>query len=142
MLSAQHRMRNSAQFATATRTGAKAGRKTLVLYAAPVENTPTLVGFIVSKAVGNSVVRNKVQRKLRHISRNSLTTYRDGYYFVVRALPAAATASFEQLNYDYTSALTSALNKLEPGTGSPQPTAVAPSPDTAEAPTPQPREEL
>lgn len=138
MLPAQHRMRTSAQFATATRHGAKAGRKTLVLYAVPVEDTPTLVGFIVSKAVGNSVMRNKVQRKLRHISLNSLTYRAHGYYFVVRALPAATTASYEQLEQDYNAALNTALTKLSP-TETP---AVAPSPDTADAPTPQPREEL
>ncbi|MBM7051803.1 ribonuclease P protein component [Rothia sp. ZJ1223] len=138
MLAAVHRMRTRAQFAVATRTGAKVGRKTLVLYAAPVEHTPTLVGFIVSKAVGNSVMRNKVQRKLRHISADSLRTHAEGYYFVVRALPAAASASYKTLNNDYTSAFASVLAKLSPA----ETTAVAPRPDAADAPVPQPREEL
>lgn len=115
MLSAAHRMRNGAQFSATTRGGARAGRKTLVFYALPYDAT-TLVGFIVSKAVGNSVMRNKVQRKLRHIAANSLSTHQHGYYFVVRALPAAATASFAQLESDYTSALTSVLAKLERAT--------------------------
>lgn len=137
MLPAQHRMRNSVQFARATRHGAKAGRKTLVLYATPVATGPTLIGFIVSKAVGNSVMRNKIQRKLRHLSADSLTHYPDGYYFVVRALPAAATASYEQLSHDYTSALESALTKLSPN----KTTTAAQSPDAVDAPTPQPREE-
>lgn len=137
MLSAAHRMRNGAQFSATTRGGARAGRKTLVVYALPHDAT-TLVGFIVSKAVGNSVMRNKVQRKLRHIVANSLSAHHHGYYFVVRALPAAATASYAQLENDYTSALLSALTKLERA-ATYEPAAQRPDAGTL---TPQPREEL
>ncbi len=46
-------------------------RGTLVLhsYDAP---TSTLVGFVVSKRVGNAVTRNRVKRQLRHLVRANL----------------------------------------------------------------------
>ena len=34
--------------------------------------TPARVGFVVSKAVGNAVVRNRVKRRLRHLARERL----------------------------------------------------------------------
>ncbi len=33
------------------------------------ERSPTRAGFVVSKAVGGAVVRNKVKRRLRHLMR-------------------------------------------------------------------------
>jgi ribonuclease P protein component len=50
------------------------------------------VGFVVSKAVGNAVIRNRVQRRLRHLARGHLPALPQGSVLVVRALPAAAAA--------------------------------------------------
>ena len=58
------------------------------------------VGFVVSKAVGNSVVRNRVKRQLRHQARERLTSLPGSAVLVVRALPAAAQASSAQLAAD------------------------------------------
>jgi ribonuclease P protein component len=66
------------------------------------------VGFVVSKAVGNSVVRHRVSRRLRHVFRDRLGTVRPGCTLVVRALPAAAAAASADLGTD----LDSALRKL------------------------------
>ena len=46
------------------------------------------VGFVVSKAVGNAVTRNRVKR---HLCRPLVDELADGTVVVVRALPAAAT---------------------------------------------------
>jgi ribonuclease P protein component len=48
------------------------------------------VGFVVSKAVGNAVVRNRVRRRLRHLARGQLAKVPAGVNLVVRALPQAA----------------------------------------------------
>ncbi len=61
---------------------------------------PARVGFVVSKAVGNAVVRNRVQRRLRHLLRAELETLPASAILVVRALPAAADASSGDLAGD------------------------------------------
>jgi ribonuclease P protein component len=58
------------------------------------------VGFVVSKAVGNAVTRNRVQRRLRHLTREHLTSLPVSAVLVVRALPAAADASYADLRDD------------------------------------------
>jgi ribonuclease P protein component len=65
----------------------------------------------VSKAVGNSVVRHAVTRRLRHVVRPRLTGLPSGSRLVVRALPAAATASSAELTSDLDAALERALRK-------------------------------
>lgn len=63
------------------------------------------VGFVVSKAVGNSVVRHRVQRRLRHLMADRIGTLPPGCALVVRALPAAAGASSSELGVDLDGAL-------------------------------------
>jgi ribonuclease P protein component len=63
------------------------------------------VGFVVSKTVGNSVVRHRVTRRLRHVLRDRLGTVRPGCTLVVRALPSAATAASADLGSDIDAAL-------------------------------------
>jgi ribonuclease P protein component len=65
------------------------------------------VGFVVSKAVGNAVVRNRVKRQLRHIAGDRLDRLPAGSSVVVRANPAAAGA--KSLAADFDSALASLL---------------------------------
>lgn len=69
------------------------------------------VGFVVSKAVGGAVVRNRVRRRLRGAvleHRGSIPVDTD---VVVRALPPAATATYAVLSDDVRSALAGALRR-------------------------------
>jgi len=67
------------------------------------EPGPVQVGFTVSKAVGNAVTRNRVKRRLRHLTREHLLAL-EGLpgraALVVRALPASAEASYAALGAD------------------------------------------
>jgi ribonuclease P protein component len=63
-------------------------------------------GFVVSRAVGGAVVRNRVRRRLRHLVAARLGGFPPGTRLVVRALPPAATASWAQLGTALDSALT------------------------------------
>jgi ribonuclease P protein component len=63
------------------------------------------VGFVVSKAVGPAVTRNLVKRRLRHLCRERLPVLPSGSMLVVRALPAAASASYEELGRELDSSL-------------------------------------
>ena len=58
----------------------------------------TQVAFAVGKNVGNSVVRHKVTRQLRHAITPLLNNFPVGSHVVVRALPGASKASFTQLS--------------------------------------------
>lgn len=74
---------------------------------------PTKVGFVVSKAVGNSVTRNLVKRRLRAAARSIVTERPVGADVVVRALPASAGAGYAQLDSDLLSAWRSAAGKSD-----------------------------
>jgi len=58
------------------------------------------VGFVVSRAVGGAVVRNRVARRLRHLVRSRLQQLPPGTLLVIRALPPAATATSAELAMD------------------------------------------
>ncbi|MEV4953837.1 MULTISPECIES: ribonuclease P protein component [Paenarthrobacter] len=113
MLATPNRLRTSTDFSTTVRSGVRNGRRNLVLYTASIEaGEPSRIGFIVSKAVGNAVTRNLVKRRLREAGALSLHTHGTGLAVVVRALPAAATASWEQLLSDYNAALAVTTKRL------------------------------
>ena len=69
------------------------------------------VGFVVSKAVGNAVTRNRVKRRLRHLCRPLVDELEDGTVVVVRALPAAVTQP-DRVARDLDGAWHQALRKL------------------------------
>ena len=99
MLPAQNRMRTSDDFADAIRYGKRSGNRTVVVHVARGTHSEadlSKVGFVVSKAVGNSVVRHNLTRKFRHIMRG-LLPYLEGRDVVIRANPPAAAATSAEL---------------------------------------------
>jgi ribonuclease P protein component len=56
-------------------------------------NSPSKVGFVVAKSVGQAVTRNRVKRRLRHLMRERVTSLPSGSMLVVRAMPEAAAAT-------------------------------------------------
>lgn len=106
MLPAAARLRESRDFAAVVRGGRKTGTRSLVLYLRCGEpEGDARVGFIVSKAVGNSVVRHRVARRLRHVVRDRLDLLPRGSMVAVRALPRAADATSAELARDVDRAL-------------------------------------
>lgn len=69
-------------------------------------------GFVVGRAVGNSVVRHRVTRQLRSAVREQLSRLPQTTDLVVRALPEAATAGYEGLRRD----LVTGLDRVLPAT--------------------------
>ncbi len=72
------------------------------------------VGFVVSKAVGGAVVRNRVKRRLRHLVALELAETPATRDVVVRALPAAGTTP-ARMQGDLTSAWSQVMHRLSPG---------------------------
>jgi len=87
------------------RRGAKAGGRTAVVYMVKTGDASSMAGFAVSRAVGGAVIRNLVKRRLRAVMADALTTVPTGSHVVVRALPAAADASFAELRADVVGAM-------------------------------------
>lgn len=91
----------SAAFRRTVRTGRRAGSAALVVHLAgpPVVDIPAAprVGFVVGRQVGPAVVRNRVRRRLRHLTRELLDRLPESTETVVRALPPAAAMSSEEL---------------------------------------------
>lgn len=140
MLPAGHRLRRGADISTVVRRGRRAanpGRRLLVVHtlvdARPmtslVADPPARAGapgpadgpaqplaragFVVGRSVGGSVVRHRVIRRLRHLLRPHLTRLPAGTDVVVRALPDAAQASYD----DLARALDAALHRSLPRPG-------------------------
>ena len=97
------------QFRAAGRQGRRAGSRTVVTHLLVPEgeqvvgvpaHEPARVGFVVGKAVGSAVTRNRVKRRLRHAARERVAELPQGSLLVVRALPTAALASYEELAGD------------------------------------------
>jgi ribonuclease P protein component len=110
VLPAPARLRRREDFTLAVRRGARAGRGTLVVHYLPAEpgaaTAPVArVGFVVGRAVGNSVIRHRTVRRLRHLVRDRLDRLPAGSIVVVRALPPAAGADSAGLGRDLDAAL-------------------------------------
>ena len=97
MLPAKNRLRTSKDFALTTKTGVRATSLSLVVYLktnstnslnetnAGNSNAP-LVGLIVNKSVGGSVVRHRVSRQLRHLASTYISNIPAGSRLVIRVL--------------------------------------------------------
>ena len=124
MLPARHRLRTATDFSATVRGagGARSGGRLLVVharYAAPADaddrpvDHPARVGFVVSKAVGGAVIRNRTKRVLRHLVAARLTRIPTGCDLVVRANPAAGGATTPELAAELDRALDAVLRRLE-----------------------------
>ncbi|MCL2803190.1 MAG: ribonuclease P protein component [Micrococcales bacterium] len=103
-------MRRPADF-VATQGGGRAGSGLVVAYASRRQDNQRLLGLAVSKAVGNSVIRHRVTRRLRAILASQLVQIPNGTGVVVRALPPAATAEYSTLRSSVSNCLGRAIEK-------------------------------
>lgn len=85
------RLRKRKQFQYVYHRGKScACREMVMLY---VRSGRLQVGFSVSRKVGNSVVRNRVKRRLREQFRQRLDRVQPGFYVIVARPPAAQADS-------------------------------------------------
>jgi len=78
---------------------------------------PSRVGFVVSKAVGNAVVRNRTKRVLRALMSARLGRLPDGLDLVVRAKPDLAGSPTPVLAQDLDTLLATVLRRVAPRKG-------------------------
>lgn len=118
VLSRAHRLTTSQVFAETVRRGRRAGSPRLVVHVVAPAELPERdsavrprVGFVVSRSVGPAVTRNLVKRRLRHLVRDRIAALPAASVLVVRALPAAATSSYDALGEDLDVLLGRALRR-------------------------------
>lgn len=120
MLPARHRLKDSADFAQAVR-GVRAGSRLIVVHAnqtdARAGQHPPRVGFVVSKAVGNAVVRARTKRVLRALMSARVAQIPDGVDVVVRAGPPAAGRTSAELATDLDRLLPKVLHRMPSASG-------------------------
>ncbi|MFT3873630.1 MAG: ribonuclease P protein component [Nocardioides sp.] len=95
MLPRANRLTSGEGFRRTIRSGVRCGAATLVVHWLPggASDQPAVrVGLVVSRAVGNSVTRHRVQRRLRHLVADRLDRLAAPSTLVIRALPPAADA--------------------------------------------------
>ncbi|CAN5352935.1 ribonuclease P protein component [soil metagenome] len=119
MLAAANRLGDAASFREVTRQGRRAASRSLVVYV-QVGRTPDteratsdqpMIGLVVSRAIGNAVVRTRVKRRLRHLMRERVALLPPCSRVVVRALPGAAQLSSAALSQELEQCMGRALTK-------------------------------
>jgi uncharacterized protein len=107
MLPSPYRLHSRAEISRTIRQGRRARRGSLVVHVQVGDGSaePSRAAFAVSKAVGDSVTRHRVVRRLRGLMPPLLDRLPGGSEVVVRAMPEAATASSAQLREDLERAL-------------------------------------
>ncbi|MET0860331.1 MAG: ribonuclease P protein component [Microbacterium sp.] len=107
MLARSNRLTRGTDYKAVVRRGRRCvGTLTVTYVAAPSDDRAARFGFIVSRQVGPAVVRNTVRRRLKAVCAEQLETVRPGVDVVIRALPGAADADFQDLRDDVVRCLT------------------------------------
>lgn len=100
MLPKKNRLTSTKDFQNVTKTGVRVYSDVAVIYALanPTSQKNSEIGLIVSKVVGNSVVRHKVSRQIRNVVKEMLETIPGNIQIVIRALPAITEKDFSEIN--------------------------------------------
>lgn len=125
MLPARHRLRTNADFVAVFRGarragGSRSGSRLIVVHASSADaraGEPPRVGLVVSKAVGNAVVRNRTKRVLRALMSAQIGRVPRGVDVVIRANPSLPTVPTSIVAQDLDRLLGVVLGRLTPQSG-------------------------
>lgn len=96
------KLTRASEFAQVRENGSSASGKCFVLgYTTSATESPTRIGIITSKRLGNAVKRNRVRRRLREIVRLSRNQLRAGMWLVLVARKSAVDAPLEVLQQEW-----------------------------------------
>ncbi|MFH0412029.1 ribonuclease P protein component [Corynebacterium sp. L4756] len=119
MLPTQFKLTSPTQFRRVIKRGRRVGSRTVVVHAhvnssdAELVTTGPRFGLVVSKAVGNAVIRHRTSRRLRHVCMDIIDDVPETMDIVIRALPPSGEATSAELEQDLRTALARIRKKLE-----------------------------
>ena len=114
MLARAERLVRAADYREVVRRGRRLSTANATVYARPGDDSvnSSRFGFIVSKAVGNAVVRNRVRRRLKAICHSEIDPAGPVLDIVIRAHAPSATASWSELVEDVSGMVARLRSKL------------------------------
>jgi ribonuclease P protein component len=95
----------SPEFERVYRNGSVYRGRLFTVHALPNSVGKARLGLSVSKKVGTAVKRNGIRRRLKEIFRSASDALSGDLDLVISARPAAAEASFEELNEEFVRSL-------------------------------------
>jgi ribonuclease P protein component len=92
----EHRLRSRRDFAAAYRQGRVLSNHLFVVRVRPNDLQASRFGFVVGKANGNAVARNRIKRRLREAARP--IDVRPGFDIVIGVRRGISAATFDELS--------------------------------------------
>ena len=106
MLAKPNRVVRADDFRMTMRRGRRVSAEHSIVYLADRPGVePVRFGFVISKAVGGSVVRNRLRRRLRAIGSELVDGGFSGSDIVVRALPGCGSLDWTTLHHEISVAI-------------------------------------
>ncbi|NLN14591.1 MAG: ribonuclease P protein component [Tissierellia bacterium] len=93
----RYRLRKNMEFKRVYDQGRNYWNRNLILYVRKNDLNETRVGFTITKKIGNSVVRNKIRRRMREIYRLNFHNLKAGYDLVFITKKNVVDLSFKEL---------------------------------------------
>jgi ribonuclease P protein component len=106
VLATSNRVVRAEDFRAVMRSGKRVAANGSLVYLREREATePARFGFVIPRAVGGAVVRNRLRRRLRAIGYDMVGAGFAATDVVVRALPASADLDWQTLNVEVRAAI-------------------------------------
>lgn len=93
----KYRLRNNIHFKKVYNRGKSYGNRLVVMYVNKNGMNYNRVGFSVTKKIGNSVVRNKVRRRMKESYRLNCNKIKDGYDLIFLPKVMANKANYREI---------------------------------------------
>jgi len=98
MLSKNYRMKKNSQFDYIFKNGKTLKNKQILIFYSKSKSTKPKMGVVVSKKIGNSVIRNKIKRLLRESVRINILHFNKTYNYIFVARQGIETLSYNEIN--------------------------------------------
>lgn len=93
-------LKNSREYRRVVQNGSREILETITTYRLPNRTGVTRIGISVTRRAGNSVIRNKIKRRIREAIRKNASFLPEGEDIVIAARAGTARADFSRIEGD------------------------------------------